>query len=72
MGKIPGGLTQCRGGVLEPKKRERVIRRIDTVVLTGMVLGIVFLFQPFSMALFTIGFPLLIVTYVLHSVFDHL
>jgi hypothetical protein len=41
-------------------------------MLTGMVLGIVFLFQPFSMALFTIGFPLLIVTYVLHSVFGHL
>ena len=65
-------VSEKRGGALEPKKRERVIRRIDTAVLTGMVLGIVFLFQPFSMTLFTIGFPLMIVTYVLHSVFDHL
>jgi hypothetical protein len=44
---------------------------MDQIVLMFMVLGIAFLFQPFSMRLFTYGFPVLIVTYALHSVLDH-
>ena len=52
-------------------KGKRLVETIDQIVLMFMVLGIIFLFQPFSMKLFTYAFPVLLVTYALHSVLDH-
>lgn len=52
-------------------KGKRLVETIDQIVLMFMVLGISFLFQPFSMKLFTYAFPVLLVTYALHSVLDH-
>ena len=49
-----------------------MVEKVDRGVLAVMVLGIVLLFQPFSMTLFTLGFPVLILTFLVHSVLDHL
>jgi hypothetical protein len=57
---------------LDQKKKRILIEQADRGVLAAMILGIVLLFQPFSMTLFTLGFPLLILTFLVHSVLDHL
>lgn len=49
-----------------------MIEKVDRGVLAVMVLGIVLLFQPFNMTLFSLGFPLLILTFLVHSILDHL
>ena len=60
-----------RGGVLDQKKDTTWVGKTDRLVLFFMVLGIIFLFQPFSMTLFKLGFPVMILTYAAHSVLDH-
>ncbi len=49
-----------------------MVEKMDVVALAFMVVGIIFLFQPLSKTLFTLGFPLLLITYFLHSILDHL
>jgi len=48
-----------------------LVEKLDRAALILMVMGIILLFQPFSKILFTVGFPVLIGTYFLHSIFDH-
>ncbi len=54
------------------QKKKIMAKKLDRGVLAVMVLGVILLFQPFSMTLFTMGFPLLILSFLVHSILDHL
>jgi hypothetical protein len=52
--------------------RKRLLEKIDTLALAGVLIGVFFMGQPFSKAIFLIGFPVVLCCTALHMVLDHL
>lgn len=53
-------------------RRKRLLEKIDTLALAGVLVGVFFMGQPFSKAIFLIGFPVVLCCTVLHMLVDHL
>ena len=53
-------------------RRKAVFAKLDVAELTVVFLGVLFLTQPLSKGLFTIGFPVVFIGFLSHVLFDHL
>jgi hypothetical protein len=51
---------------------DRVYRPIERVLIAGIVLGIIGMFQPFTVVLYTIGFIVLLVCLLGYIVWSHI
>jgi hypothetical protein len=47
------------------------LRKADLVALIGVLVGVVFLGQPFSKVVFMFGFPVILLSTAVHMVLDH-
>ncbi len=57
---------------LNGRIQERVYRPIETVILAGIALGIIGMFQPFTIVLYRIGFHVLLFSTLSFIVWSHI
>ncbi len=57
---------------LKKQKKRKLINTIELVGLGIMLFGVVFLFQPFHIKIFTWGFPVLLIGYTVYNIFGHI
>lgn len=50
---------------------KRNLRKADVIALIGVLVGVVFLGQPFSKVVFMFGFPVILLSTAVHMVLDH-
>lgn len=50
---------------------QRMYRQIERVIIAAMLLGIIAMFQPLRIELYSIGFHLLLVSTIIFTVFSH-
>ena len=53
-------------------KKKRLGPRLVTLAIVLMAVGFIFLIQPFTMALYTVSFPILLAGVILINVASHL
>ena len=56
----------------EVSQSQKIIRLIDIVAGLCIFLGVVFMCQPLSMKIYSIGFPTILGGTVAHIILDHL
>ncbi len=60
------------GSVLNHTVPARIYRPIESIIIAGIVLGILGMFQPWAFALYKIGFPLLLTSTLAFIVWSHI
>jgi hypothetical protein len=50
---------------------QRVYRQIERVIIGAMILGIIAMFQPIRIELYSLGFHLLLASTIIFTVFSH-
>ena len=54
------------------KRKKILLEKIDNIALGGVLIGVFFMGQPFSKAIFLIGFPIVLFCVIVHNIVDHL
>lgn len=57
---------------LNHKISEKTYAPVERLIIAGILLGIIGMFQPFTMTLYTLGFVLLLVSLIAYMVWSHI